>query len=298
MPGFATGQHDAMDVIAALESLGRVASKWRLRELGVRDWDIGRARHDGRIIRIRRAWYALPHADPDVCAAVRVGGMITCLSLLRKLGVWTPPHADLHVSLAANASRLRSAESRFIPYSPSPGIRLHWRTLPHATLDARESLTGALVEALGCADDREVVAMVDSALHGGHVTRSALRLAGMPARILEICDASAESGGESLMRLGLRALRCQFRAQVPIGGIGRVDFLIGDRLVLEVDGFAFHGDRASFEQDRARDLALVGRGYLVIRVSYRQVVDEWPRVSRSIAAIIQSRRHLLPRRAA
>ncbi|HWL02376.1 MAG TPA: DUF559 domain-containing protein [Microbacteriaceae bacterium] len=261
------------------------------------DWDIGRARHDGRIIRIRRAWYALPGAHPATCTAVRVGGMLTCVSLLEAADVWTPPHAAVHVSVAANASRLRSAESRFVPYQPSAGILLHWRPEPGATTEPRDTVLGALVETFRCADEREVVAMTDSALRHRLVTRSALRQSGMPDRILSICDGSAESGGETFMRLHLRSMRCQFRTQVSIPGVGRVDFLIGDRLVLEVDGYAFHGDREAFERDRARDLALVGLGYLVIRVSYRQVLDDWPRISRSLAAIIRSRRHLRPRQA-
>jgi very-short-patch-repair endonuclease len=54
-----------------------------------------------------------------------------------------------------------------------------------------------------------------------------------------------------------------------------VDFLWADqRLIVEVDGFAFHGDREAFERDRDRDAALVAAGYRVIRVTWRQLVDE------------------------
>jgi very-short-patch-repair endonuclease len=54
-----------------------------------------------------------------------------------------------------------------------------------------------------------------------------------------------------------------------------VDLLWPDaRLVVEFDSFAFHGDRAAFERDRARDAALAARGYLVIRVTWRQLVGE------------------------
>lgn len=287
-----------MDVVQALESLGGVASKWRLNERGVTDWEIGRARHDGRIVRIRRAWYAVPGADPATCAAVRVGGMLTCVSLLHAVGVWTAPSDALHVSVAANASRLRSAASARIPFEPATGVLLHWRPRPGATVAPRDSVIGSLLETVGCASEHDVVAMTDSALRQGLVTYDELRRAGMPKRLLRLADVSAESGGETYVRLRLRAMRCLFRTQVPIAGVGRVDFLLGDRLVLEVDGYAFHGDRTAFERDRARDLELVARGYLVIRVSYRQVIDDWPRIARSISAILRSHRHRLPRRAA
>jgi very-short-patch-repair endonuclease len=46
------------------------------------------------------------------------------------------------------------------------------------------------------------------------------------------------------------------------------------RLVVEVDGYAYHGHRAQFERDRRRDLALTAAGYRVIRVSWRQLTNE------------------------
>jgi very-short-patch-repair endonuclease/predicted transcriptional regulator of viral defense system len=54
-----------------------------------------------------------------------------------------------------------------------------------------------------------------------------------------------------------------------------VDFLWPQqRLVVEVDGFAYHSDRAAFERDRERDAALVAAGFRVIRVTWRQLVDQ------------------------
>jgi very-short-patch-repair endonuclease len=54
-----------------------------------------------------------------------------------------------------------------------------------------------------------------------------------------------------------------------------VDFLWREqRLVVEVDGFAYHSDRAAFERDRRRDADLAALGYTVVRVTWRQLVDE------------------------
>jgi len=54
-----------------------------------------------------------------------------------------------------------------------------------------------------------------------------------------------------------------------------VDFLWrAERLVVEVDGFAFHASRRSFESDRRRDAELAAAGWRVVRVTWRQVVDE------------------------
>jgi hypothetical protein len=54
-----------------------------------------------------------------------------------------------------------------------------------------------------------------------------------------------------------------------------VDVLWAEQhVVVEVDGYAFHGHRSAFERDRRRDQALVAAGYTVIRVTTRQLVDE------------------------
>jgi very-short-patch-repair endonuclease/predicted transcriptional regulator of viral defense system len=46
------------------------------------------------------------------------------------------------------------------------------------------------------------------------------------------------------------------------------------KLVVEVDGYDFHSDRAAFERDRRRDASLVAAGYRVIRFTGRQVSTE------------------------
>lgn len=46
------------------------------------------------------------------------------------------------------------------------------------------------------------------------------------------------------------------------------------RLVVEVDGHRFHGSRVSFENDRRRDATLLAHGYRVMRITWRQLVNE------------------------
>jgi very-short-patch-repair endonuclease len=45
-------------------------------------------------------------------------------------------------------------------------------------------------------------------------------------------------------------------------------------LVVEVDGFAYHGNRAAFERDRRKDAALMAAGYRVVRITWRRLVYE------------------------
>ena len=60
------------------------------------------------------------------------------------------------------------------------------------------------------------------------------------------------------------------------------------RLVVEVDGHAFHAHRAAFERDRERDQALVAAGFRVIRVTWRQLEREPLAVMARIAQALRS----------
>lgn len=79
---------------------------------------------------------------------------------------------------------------------------------------------------------------------------------------------------ERLLDLVRKARLPSPEVNVPLAGY-EVDFLWrGARLVLEMDGFAYHSSRASFEQDRRRDASLSARGFRVIRITWRQVTRE------------------------
>ena len=65
-----------------------------------------------------------------------------------------------------------------------------------------------------------------------------------------------------------------------------VDFLWrAHRVIIEVDGYAYHADRITFEADRRRDAELAAAGFTVIRVTWRQIVD---RPAETIARIAQA----------
>ena len=103
-------------------------------------------------------------------------------------------------------------------------------------------------------------------------------------------DPGSASGIETVVRLFLRTHGIRHRVQVRFSGVGRVDLLIGDRLIIEVDGERFHTG-PEFEADRRRDLALVMRGYVVIRLSYRMVLNEWDAVCSGILQLVKRGEH-------
>ncbi|MCX6386572.1 MAG: DUF559 domain-containing protein [Solirubrobacterales bacterium] len=62
-----------------------------------------------------------------------------------------------------------------------------------------------------------------------------------------------------------------------------------ERLIVEVDGYRYHGSREAFERDRKRDGAYVAAGYRVLRVTWRQLVEEPAAVVATVAAAVAQR---------
>lgn len=54
------------------------------------------------------------------------------------------------------------------------------------------------------------------------------------------------------------------------------------RLIVELDGYAFHRTHAAFERDRARDRAAVAAGWRVIRITWRQLASDAVTVTRDL----------------
>jgi very-short-patch-repair endonuclease len=115
----------------------------------------------------------------------------------------------------------------------------------------------------------------------------------MPSRSrqLALADGVCESGTESIARFWLARYHLPLRPQVWIGE-KRVDFLIGRRLVVEIDGAAYHIDPERFEADRTRDAELTALNYIVLRFSYNQVIYRWPEVEAAILAAVAHGDHL------
>jgi very-short-patch-repair endonuclease len=66
-----------------------------------------------------------------------------------------------------------------------------------------------------------------------------------------------------------------------------VDFVWPEhKLVVEVDGYQFHGHRSAFERDRKKDQILIAAGYRVIRITWLQLKHEPLRVAAVIAAAL------------
>lgn len=256
----------------------------------------------GVYIRPRRGVFVDSGTPDQIVRAVRVGGLLTCLSVLEMLGVFVQKNDRLHVHLRRAASRMRSPHDRKKRLQPRATRRviLHWRPLIEpAELGATcVGIVDALAHAVICQAPRAAVATLDSALHLGFVTDVQLRevFRALPAKyrpLLPLVDGRAESGPETLVRLMLRALGCVIELQVEFAGVGRVDLLVDGWLVIECDSRAHHSDWAKHEDDRRRDSQLAAWGYTTLRVTATAIMDRPDEVLAAIRGLLGARAALV-----
>ncbi|MFO7689264.1 MAG: DUF559 domain-containing protein [Cryobacterium sp.] len=285
------------DATQALVHLGGIAHARRLRATGVSQKDLERACLAGAVHRIRSGWYCLPHDDSETVQALRVGGRVTCVSRLEPLGVWLVPDGRLHVAVNGARGLLRSPQNReqsLASWCERPVVVTHWRGPVNNPTDAREMIDDAAACLAGCLPRDHAIVAFDSLLNLQLLTaeRLAWSLAGAHREwMVALLDAGCASGLETLARLHLRGHNLRVRVQVQIAGVGRVDLVVGDRLVIELDSRKHHTDRDAYERDRSRDLELVRRGYLVVRVTYLQVMTGWASVERAILEVTRRGEH-------
>lgn len=265
-----------------------VLSRAQILAAGGTDRTIRLAVAAGMIRRLRTGWYAWPTADPDVTRAVLAGGVASCVTALARLGVWVPADGRVHLR------RSRRLRGRRVAAGLAACDLTRGRS--PQTVDAVDGVLDALAAAADCLTSDMLTVVIDSALHLGLTTVEELEEMWAYApravrRALAAADGVAESGTETLVRLRLLRLGLAIEPQVRVGR-RRVDFLLGRCLVIEVDSKAWHLDPEAYERDRERDRQLAALGYHVIRLTYRQVMEDWPSVEADILAIVGRGDHL------
>jgi len=260
-----------------------VARVTRLRERGHSRYTIGLALEQGELVRVRRDWVAVRAADAELVSAARWGVVLSCITLARRLGLWVLSEDRCHVAAPPHGTGRK------------PGLAaVHWSTplVPRHPDDLVDSLENALVVVAGCQPREAALAIWESALRKGMVTRpelARLPLPGAAVRLLAQAEPFRDSGLETIFIDRLRWLGCPIVAQPWIAG-HRVDFLIGARLVVQIDGGHHVGDQRT--SDIAHDAVLMLMGFHVIRVGYVQVTQEWPFVQGVIMQAIAQGLHL------
>jgi len=268
--------------VTAVASRGGVARVRTMTDAGTGRYAIRAALAADALVRVRRDWVALPNADPYLQAAARAGVVVSCITQARRLGLWVLEEDRSHV---ATDPHRRSRAVHATVHWAAPLIPRH----PDALVDPIENVL-SLVSS--CQPYESALAIWESALRSGQVARAAMErldLSQRARRLLGDASPFSDSGLETFVVPRLLWLRLPIVPQAWIAG-HRVDFLIGDRLVLQIDGSHHVGVQRT--EDIEHDAQLMLLGYHVIRVGYTQVVDRWHVVQDMIARAVAQGLHL------
>jgi len=262
---------------AALRALGRMARTRELRRRGVTEHELTRAVRAREVIRVRQGVYALPDADPAVVHAAEHGGVIGCCAAGALHGLWILKAPDeTHVWMGAAGT----------PRSGCHDCRLHWDD-GRARVGILPPVVNVLLQISGCADDETFFAALESALRQSRLGPRDIawlwkHLPVILRWMIGFARADADSGLESLIRLRLHRIGIEVRTQVQINGVGEVDFVIGERVIVEADGRDNHEREKQRAKDLYRDARAAGLGYESLRFTYAMIVYDWPVVEAAI----------------
>lgn len=282
-----------MDAAArACAALGGVARTAQLLERGVSRHTLRLSVGAGVLLRLREGLYAHPLTGAHVRAAAAHGGMLTCGSALAADGLWVMPHTGLHIAVPRRG--------RAHPHAACECV-LH-RVDDDVVLGGRATTGRALATVLRCQGHEAFFVALESALHQRrlHARQLGVIVRRIPARwrwLVAFARTDAESGLESLTRLRLAEHGIEARTQVVVPGVGRVDLVIGDRLIIELDGRQNHADASRRHNDLVRDAIAAGLGFETLRFDYAMVMHDWPTVLGTVLAKVDAGAHLAARRA-
>jgi hypothetical protein len=261
-----------------------VVGRRQLVALGLGEDAIERRLAAGRLHRLHRGVYAVGHTVLKIegrwmAATLATGGVLSHGSAaaawdLRPLG-----SGAIHVTVRGGGRRcagVRVHRTRTLEATTHRGIPI--TTPPRTIIDLARTLQGRPLEQtldraeqqrlLDFAELRErpippsLQAVLSLYTAGTTTTRSELE-----ERFLQLCDDHGLPRPE---------------ANVVIEGI-EVDFVWPDkRLIVEVDGYAYHRSPSSFELDRERDIQLQLAGWHVRRFTWSQITRRPAWVARAL----------------
>jgi very-short-patch-repair endonuclease len=240
---------------------------------------------EGLLVR-RRRWILDPTAPEAIRLAAETGGRVACVTAGELHGAWQLGRSAVpHLRLGPHQSDVC-------------GDAVVHRTLdlvPASPRSLVEPVVNALSQVAACLPHDDAAIVWESALNRGLVHREELagvRWRGERATTLaRECSSASDSGLETRFVIGMRREGIGVRQQVWIRG-RPVDGLIGNRLVVQIDGYAFHSDARQRRADIAHDRALQLAGYTVLRFDYHQIVHQWPSVVVEVRRALAQHLHL------
>ena len=271
-----------VDVMTWLRARGGIASRADAIAAGLRPDALRRP--EVRVV--ARRWLATDAAPPLLVAAAMRRSRITCATAAAqsRLSVLAEPR-EMHLWVSSHAS-----------ITAEPDVRLHRAQLLAPLAGLAVSSTDMLAHVATCLPRIDALVIWESALRKRLVSVAELSRIPWPSRagreLAGAASAQSDSVLETVLLHALRGLGIAVRQQVALAG-HRVDFLIGDRLVLQTDGFEHHSDPVQRRSDVEHDARLMLEGFHVIRLTYDDVITDLSRTLDLIRRAIAQRLHLV-----
>ncbi|MGH2855886.1 MAG: type IV toxin-antitoxin system AbiEi family antitoxin domain-containing protein [Solirubrobacteraceae bacterium] len=296
--GRKTRQHpDAAVAELAARQHGNV-TRAQLRALGLTDEAIDHRVRTGRLHRVYRGVYAVgrPPGTPleRASAAVLACGVHAILSHRSALALWgftrswAPP---FDVTVTAGNPRPRH-------------ITVHRsRTLTRTDVTVQlgirvTSPARTLIDCAPAIDPSRLARLVNDALLSPYLTRE---------QLAEACARSpAQTGGRLLTPFTTTTdgpTRSEFedrflafcehygfprpRVNTHVAGHEADALFPKERLIVELDGWRFHGDRRTYESDRDRDADRLAAGYVTVRITWERLSGSPAREAKRLRVILR-----------
>ncbi|MCP2032215.1 very-short-patch-repair endonuclease [Okibacterium sp. HSC-33S16] len=278
-----------MNVQAWLNLRDGIAHRGDAFDAGFTGYAIRKAIGEDRVRVVRRQWLYTRRCPAPLVTAASLGARLTCLTAAKQLDLWTIDDDRTHLAVARHAV-----------VRPSAGLRLHWGEplVPVGPFELVDPVENLLAHLADCQPFENAIVVFDSAVRKemvNHVQLSKWQLRSRAfRRLAQATSQFSDSGIESLPVIRLRRRGIEMRQQVFIDG-HPVDGLIGERLILQIDGYGPHSDPKQRRRDLAQDARLVLRGYTVLRFDYYQIMYGWDSVEATVLAAMAQGLHLKTR---
>ena len=264
-----------------------VATRRQLLDAGIAAHRIEYRVASGRLRQLHRGVYSanvLPTRFEREMAAVLAAGSGAVVSYRTAAVVWdmlpATPDAPIDVTVsrghpAPGAGIRVHRVSRLAPQEITSVSGVPITTPARTILDLASCVAGGHLERVVARAERDGrVALGElGALLQSHRSRPGYRE--LRKLIARGSPALTRSEAESAFLELVRSARLPIpQTNVMIRGY-EVDFVWrAERLVVEVDGYTYHGGRSAFERDRQRDAVLAADGMRVMRVTWKQLSRE------------------------
>ena len=275
-----------MDLLFWLAAHDGVAHTSDLYRAGFSKHLIGAAAAQGLVTRVRRSWILGPGVDQASAHAVRFSGRVSCVTQAKALQLWVPDAPESHIAVPPKTAGAQV-----------PAVRLHWAKgpAPFAPRAIADPLINVLFQVARCQPTADALAIWESAVRKNLISAEVLQRVGWHSTrahlLARSVGALSDSGLETHFVELMRQIGVRVRQQVWIDG-HPVDILIGDRLIVQLDGFEHHRTAADRRRDIRADARLAVRGYTVLRFDHAQVLFEKAFVQESVRAAMAQGLHL------